>query len=183
MTTVMFGPSGVATELVVDEATPNADTTLCWWLLEGAWHPLWHQFILCVVRLADVAGKPPAVLHFPGATHEVAVFALNPPGDGGTFGAPTRHPRGVIQTKGLSVGYLTPVDVVHQFTGTDDELREVTALAARAVVDGLLTPSTDDARERLREAWLSAYVNTLAHLRGEEHAPCDFHHPTQGGRS
>lgn len=170
MTTVMFGPAGVATELVVDETAPNADTTLCWWLLEGPWHPLWHQFILSVVRLGDVEGKPPAVLHFPGATHEVAVFALTPP-EGGTFGAPARHPLDVIQSQGLSLGHLAPVDVVHQFTGTDDELTRVTALAARAVVDGVLTPSTDDAREQLREAWLSAYVKTLAHMRGEEHAP------------
>lgn len=170
MTTVLTGPAGTATLLDLPEGMPGVDTTLCWWLLEGPWHPLWQQFILSVVRLCDIDGRPPAVLHFPGATHEVAVFALTPP-EGGTFGAPARHPLDVIQSQGLSLGYLTPVEVVHQFTGTDDELTQVTALAAQAVVDGVLTPSTDDARERLREAWLSAYVKTLAHMRGEEHAP------------
>lgn len=169
--TPILGPAGIATRLDVLPDMPNADTTVCWWLLEGPWHPAWHQFILSVVRLADVPGKPPAVLHFPGATHEVLVLALNPP-EGGVFGAPARHPVDVVQTKGLSLGYLRPVDVVHQFTGTDDELAQVTDLAAQACIAGLLTPSTDDDRERLREVWLGTYVRTLAHIRGEAHQGC-----------
>lgn len=164
MTTSHVGRCGSAVELPIDPNVPNADTTVTWWLLTGAWHPLWSQFVITVVSLADVPGAPPAKLQFPGATHELLVVALNP-------GEPAvQHTPESLVGNGLRVGWLEPVDVVHQFTATDDEMTELAALAARACVDGALTPSTDDARELLREHWLQACVKTLAHMRGEEHA-------------
>lgn len=45
------GPYGVATQLEVNPALAGAETTVCWWLLEGPWHPVWSQFILSVVSL------------------------------------------------------------------------------------------------------------------------------------
>ena len=165
--TLHIGPRGRARQLDIDARLPGAATTITWWLLEGPWHPLWQQFVLSVVSLSPTPGFPPAKLHFPDATHELAVLALNP-GD-----PPRQHAASTLTTGGFRAvgGYLEPVDVVHQFTATDTEMRELADLCARACVDGVLTPSTDDARTHYREQWLTTCVRTLAYMRGEEHAP------------
>jgi hypothetical protein len=168
MTTLHVGPRGQARSLDINPALDGAGTTVCWWLLTGPWHPLWPQFVLSVVSLRDVEGVPPAKLHFPGATHELLVLALNPD-DGPTA---TVHTAQTLEQGGFRAvgGHLEPADVVHQFTATDEEMLQLADLLCRACVDGHLTPSTDDARDRLREAWLSTCVKTLAHMRGEAHA-------------
>jgi hypothetical protein len=161
------GQFGEAVQLAINPDLSGASTTVTWWLLDGVWHPIWPQFVISVVRLANVDDMPPAQLHFSGATHELGVFALNP-GE-----PPVRHSIDVLEAGGLAAvgGFLSPVDVVHQFTATDDEMAHLADLCARGCVDGVLNPSTDDAREALREVWLTACVRTLAHIRGEEHAP------------
>lgn len=162
------GPFGEAVRLGLNPDLPGASTTVTWWLLTGPWHPAWSQFVISVVSLADVDGVPPAKLHFPGATHELLVAALNP----GSGVVATRHAPETLAQGGLRAvgGWLDPVDVVHQFTATDEEMVALADLCAQACVHGPLTPSTDDARERLREDWLTACVKTLAHMRNEEHA-------------
>lgn len=162
------GPRGNA--VLVDNLNPDtvgAETTVTMWLLTGDWHPVWSQFVLVVVTLRDTEGHPPAHLHFVGATHELLVMAL-PPGKPPVL----LHSADELRAGGLAAvgGYLIPVDVVHQFTATDAEMTQLANLTARACVDGVLTPSTDDARAMLREQWLEACVKTLAHMRGEEHA-------------
>ena len=159
------GPFGTATHLQVNPDLPGADTTVCWWLLSGLrWHPLWNQFALVVVHLRPTHGTPPPRLHFPGATHELLVMALNP----------ERGPRTPTDLAANGLGpnaWLTPLDVVHQFEATDTEMQTLAGMLAEACVQGWLTPSTDDARQALREMWLTVCVKTLAHGRGEEHAP------------
>lgn len=159
------GPMGTATLLDINPKIHGAATTVTWWLLQGGWHPAWSQFVLAVVSLRDVDGYPPAKLHYPGATHELQVLALDP-------GNPPRvHSVPELVEHGIALcGYLQPIDVIHQFIATDDEMTELAELLARACVDGMMTPSTDDAREAIRQGWLSACVKTLAHMRGEEHA-------------
>lgn len=167
MTAVHEGPRGTAVHLGIDPRLPGADTTITWWLLTGDWHPLWSQFAISVVSLADKPGHQPARLHFPGATHELVVMALNP------GQPPAQHSPVTLTTGGLTAvgGWPEPVDVVHQFTATDDEMTRLADSCAWGCVVGAITPSTDDAREVLRERWLQACVKTLAHIRGEEHAP------------
>lgn len=161
------GPFGAAVRLGIDPALDGAGTTVTWWLLQGLWHPLWPQFVLSVVNLREVDGMPPAQLRFPGATHELMVVALNP-------GDPLRlHDIETLESGGFRGvgGYLTPIDVVHQFEATDEEMTHLAELCARACTLGVLTPSTDEARAVLREQWLTSCVRTLAHMRGEVHAP------------
>lgn len=135
--------------------------------LTGRWHPAWPQFVLIVVHLREQDGEAPPVLAFPGATHELSVMALNP-GDPAKVHTAADFAQGGFRGIG---GWLSPIDVTHQFTATDEEMTDLAEMAARACVDGMLNPSTDDAREYLREHWLTACVRTLAHMRGEEHAP------------
>ena len=166
--TTYTGEHGSATELPIDPLLPGARTTICWWLLTGHWHPLWQQYALLVVHLRPDADHPDPHVAFVGATHELLVVALNP-GDGAQ---PVIHPPEQVARGLASIGgYLEPVDVAHQFTATDDEMRQLADLAAQACVAGQLTPCTDDARNTLREVWLTSLVRTLAHLRGETHAP------------
>lgn len=161
------GPLGTAVHLGIDSRLAGADCTVTWWLLTGDWHPVWSQFVLSVVHLRDCPGREAAQLQFPGATHELVVMALHP------AELPARHSPLTLTNGGVRAvgGWLEPIDVVHQFTATDDEMTELAELCARASVDGVLNPSTDDNRVHYREQWLSACVKTLAHMRGEEHAP------------
>ena len=64
-----------------------------------------------------------------------------------------------------------PVNIVHQIEGTDEEARLLASFAAVGVVHGLLWPETGDAPEQIRMGWLGSMVKSLAHIRGEEHAP------------
>ncbi|MDX5570923.1 hypothetical protein PYK79_57100, partial [Streptomyces sp. ID05-04B] len=130
------------------------------WILTGPrWHPVWYQYNLGIVSLADTPGLPPAKLHRPGVTHELTVVALNP--DHGPYDA-RRLPDGHLQ-------FLTPVNIVEQFTATDQEARELAFQCARAVVDGLLWPETGDAPDTVRAAWRSSVHQTLAHAHDPHH--------------
>jgi hypothetical protein len=162
MNPAVRGRYGEAVPLKVPASSP---ATLLWWLITAPpYHPLWSQYVLSVVTLDEQPGVPAPVLQFPGATHELIVMALNP-GD-----PPRRHTAEDLESL-AGWGYLTPINVAHQFTATDDEMRQLAELACVGVVNGALNPETADAPSRVREAWLTACVKTLAHIRGEEHAP------------
>ena len=163
MTGRITGPCGRAEELAVP--SNRAPATLLWWLITAPlYHPLWSQYVLSVVTLGDQPGLEPATLHFPGATHELLVMALNP-------GEPPRPHTAEALQQGKGLNYLLPVNVAHQFTATDNEMRHLAELACTGVVNGVLNPETGDAPGRIRMEWLTACVKTLAHIRGEEHAP------------
>lgn len=162
-TTIHRGVHGTAWQCDIPDG-PRAAQTVCQWLITAPiYHPLWSQYALFVVRLdPGVPGFREPYLQFPGATHELCVVALDPdhPATAQAMGAP-----------GFALRFLNPVNHAHQFTATDEEMRTLADLAAHAVVDGALNPETGDAPEAIREAWLTSMVRTLAHLRGEEHAP------------
>lgn len=142
---------------------PDAAETVCQWLLTApGYHPLWTQYALIVVRLRDdVPGFPPPHRQFDGATHELLVLALQPD-----------HPRTPESfAAGEPLRFLQPVNHAHQFEATDAEMEDLADLAAQGVVHGVLNPETADAPERIRAAWLMSLTKTLAHGRGEEHAP------------
>jgi hypothetical protein len=164
----ILGPLGMATEIDFDPALPGSETTVALWLLTGRWHPLWQQFALSVVHLRETPTGPQPNRHFPGATHELMVAALNPKERpvGHLHSAETFAAGGFAAVG----GWLTPIDVVHQFEATDAEMVQLAKSCAGGCLYGVLNPSTDDAREALREQWLGTCVRTLAHLRGEEHA-------------
>lgn len=158
----LTGPYGEAELMAVPETRKAG---LVWWLITAPLaHPVWSQYLLSVITLADRPDQAPAYLHFPGATHELMVVALNP-------GVPPQRYTAESLESGATINYLEPLNVVEQFTATDDEMRELAELACGGVVNGRLNPETADAPERIREHWLTACVRTLAHMRGEEHAP------------
>lgn len=138
--------------------------TACQYLIDApAYHPVWSQYVVSVIRLVEDPALEPPILKFVGATHELIVMALNPD-HRQTPESITDHCR-----RG-DLPFLTPVNIAEQFECTDDEVKTVTWLACRAVCNGLLNPEVSDAPAVIREQWLIACTKTLAHIRGEAHA-------------
>ncbi|MEV0477517.1 hypothetical protein AB0I50_48175, partial [Streptomyces prunicolor] len=122
---------------------------------------IWDQYILGLVSLADLPNTPPPFRQRPGVTHELIVFALDP--EQGPYEAAT------FNSLQLAEYVLTPVNVVEQFTCTDDQARRLAAQCASAVVNGILIPETGDAPDRIRAAWRQSIHQTLNHLLDPHH--------------
>lgn len=157
----LVGPAGGAMEVLYEWAEgdpPDVQGTVAVWYLHcPGQSPAWDRYILAVVHLRPIPGVRPAVVNVPHATHEVLVHALDP----------QRMPTALDPATWAP---LRPLNVVEQLQLPDDDAaREVAALAARAVVDGVL-PAEPPLSGQV-EPWRTALLKTAAHLRGEEHAP------------
>lgn len=165
MSTEVKGPYGTALKLTLPDVPEAAETVSSWLITAPIWHPAWSQYLLAVVRLRDLPGWPEPQRQFTGATHELFVVTLDP--GSGPYGAD-------IVDKYMVAGnlpVLTPVNVAHQIEGTDAEAEELGALAVVGVVHGALEPEASNGPQRIRDGWKASMVKTLAHIRGEEHAP------------
>ncbi|MFC8676741.1 hypothetical protein ACFUEN_29150 [Streptomyces griseorubiginosus] len=148
------GPHGSARRIPPASYTAEKPAGVDGWIITApGYHPLWSQYALGVVSLADIPGVPAANKHRADVTHELHVFAVNP--EAGPVDATAIGPDGVP--------YLTPVNVCEQFITTDDTARRLAFLCVRAVVDGLLNPETGDAPELIRATWSTAIRETLEH--------------------
>ena len=159
------GVAGSAVELHIPDVPMAMQTVTHWLITAPVYHPLWSQYVLACVRLDNVPGFKPPRLQFQGATHELIVMALAP-GPG-----PYDEGRMAEYWRSGDLPFLTPINIVEQFEATDDEMRLLCQYAAMAVVHGWLNPETADAPELVRENWLASLTTTLAHIRGEAHAP------------
>jgi hypothetical protein len=159
MTDTLQGPHGKAVRIPRESYAAAFPANLDTWIITAPiWHPLWSQYNLSVVSLADIPGQQDAIKHTPDATHELLVLALNP--DHGPYGCETRP-------NDLEV--LLPVNISEQFTTTDDHARELAELCVKAVLDGRLNPETGDAPTRIREEWRAAIAQTIGHDRDPHH--------------
>lgn len=168
------GRMGRAESIDVPEGHPRgAETVRAWLITAPPWGPftlsgppLWDQWMLGCVRLREgIPGFPPPIHHFDGTTHEVHVMSLS--------GEDGRYTAAEFWTPGR-VKFLQPQNVALQFIATDPEMLTLTDMAAQAVVDGLMCPEAWQVlggNQELTAAWLTSLTKTLAHIRGEEHAP------------
>lgn len=163
---LLEGTWGRAEQLQIPDPPLGSETVTHWLLTAPHGHPLWSQYLLAAVRLRDnIPGFPPPKRQFPGATHELLVVALDP-----SHGPYDREVMArYAQTQGLP--YLTPVNIAEQFTAVDDEMLTLAASASYGVVNGVLWPETADSPDAVRAGWRTALAKTLAHIRGEPHAP------------
>jgi len=119
---------GFRAELLPADDRPNVDSIAClgrWNLYLPGQHPFWTRFTLGVVHLRDSKSMTPAKKHFPEATHEIDVFAVDPTFSEKEFSEGSTAP-------------LEPVNHVVQFVAKDD--REAVLVAekmVRRLVDGL----------------------------------------------
>lgn len=90
--------------------------------LPGA-HPFWWHYLLSVVHLHDAPDLRAPARHFPAATHELTLFALDPetppqPGDPDSW------------------KILTPYNICEQFVATDVQIAAMARSFAQALVTG-----------------------------------------------
>jgi hypothetical protein len=155
------GPYGTATRTTLTDEPRHSQTADHWLITAPAYHPLWSQYVLVVIRLDDAPGFPPPHRHFPDATHELLIVALDPvhgPYTNTTVTAPG------------GFHHLEPVNVCEQYNTTDQLMRQLCEAAARAIVTGTITPETADAPDRIRATWHHRLAATLQHLREGRHA-------------
>jgi hypothetical protein len=127
-------------------STDVAPTAVGVWLLEvpGA-HPLWHSYVLSLIHLGQAPDAEPVVLCLPGATHEMALFALNP-----------MHPRQAI-FDGLECAMVDPVNFAAQMVVADHAA--AIACVERAlplIASGALNPDTDYIRD-----WVALFGDSM----------------------
>src|SRR5262245_38385749 len=85
---------------------PAHSSALAAWMVHApGYHPAWHSYLISVAHLRDGAGMPKAVKYDGRATHEVAVFALDP-----------KHP---VVLDG-EMHYLTPPNYMEQYFSISD---------------------------------------------------------------
>jgi hypothetical protein len=130
---------------------PTAELTVASWIVEARYaHPIWHSYVIAAVALRDVPGVPKAVIHRPGATHEVMVYALNPD-----------KPRAVND----GPRFLTPANFHGQWiAGSDAEAARFIEETVQLVIDGNLSPDTD-----FRRNWIARF--SASNMKGPDIPP------------
>lgn len=141
------GPYGQWQQLDFSLDANRECTISCFKLQVPHAHPFWSTYLWTSVHLRPVGGRPDAQLHFPGATHEFMLLALDPNNDDG----PPWH-------------YLLPPNVVFQMSGSDDECKKLTELFADAVINNGLP--VEDGGRALSNMWKQTCYASLDHLRG-----------------
>jgi len=110
------GPAGRADLLDIPDRPDCAQTTAHWLIDAPIYSPAWSQYLLFVVRLDDdVPGFPPPKRHFDGATHEFAIWTIDPGSPVTAEQINAEHARGRP-----CLTFLSPVNALAQFEATDD---------------------------------------------------------------
>lgn len=158
----LTGAFGAAWQLPVaplgQRRRADLGATIAGWLLNAPQaHPLWTYYLVSVIHLHAIAGVKPPFIRTPGATHELIIASLNPE---------QRLPDLAAVGRGeASFAFLTPIDVMEQFTVTDDAMAyRLCELAVRSCVDGIASPDQD-----WRSWWRATIANTAQHLRDGVH--------------
>lgn len=126
-----------------------APAHLSLWLVHApGYHIAWDHYLCTVCHLRDVPGVEPAHKTYPGAEHELMVFAAKfdkRPED-------ERSPNCWMRNR------LVPQNIVFQFHGMgDDGARQLLAKLVGAFCTGALSPDTD--YRRMQQAALQQWVN------------------------
>lgn len=122
----IFGPSAAAWTRQ-DVISPVA---IAEWIIQAPLaHPIWPNYWLGVQHLRPHHRLPPATLFRPDATHEIAVYALDP-----------GKPVSLISCPNV----LHPANIIGQLHAQPDETAiPYTRALVRAVCLGALSPDTD----------------------------------------
>lgn len=138
---------------------PDWDGTLCLYLLHCTWsHPMWSWYHICGIHLRDIPGVKPPHKHFPEASHEIMILALNP----------RMKPDPDLLAQGKQdLDFLTPPDLIHQVTGiTDDQFKQLVQEVVVTIVEGRMAPDQD-----FRGLWRRAIDATVQHIKEGKHKP------------
>ena len=76
---VIQGPLGHAWRFDRKPKTKAHKAGLAGWILVAPFaHPAWSQYMFSLIHLRPIKGTQEVVFDFPGATHQLFVYALNP---------------------------------------------------------------------------------------------------------
>jgi hypothetical protein len=130
MTLETTGPHGIAWRVSAN----SSPAIVAQWIVEARWaHPLWHLYLIAVCHLRDVAGCPSPIIHAPGSTHEISVWAIDPAWNLNLQQMPPR---------------LHPANFAGQFREACDGLAEqLVEAAVLEILEGKLSPDTDFMRD------------------------------------
>jgi hypothetical protein len=132
---------GKAWKYDIPESSPAA--LEAWLVHRPDAHPLWSNYMVSIVTLADVPGMPPAKKRTRSCTHELQVLALDP-----------EHEPDPDKSTGSK--FLYPPNFVRQFEDfTDDLAKLVGERLVAGFVNGDVNPDTDHRTCQER------YVDTL----------------------
>jgi hypothetical protein len=123
--------------------------TLASWIVNvvGA-HPWWTWWQVSVVHLRDLPGVRPAHKRYPEAEYEFMIIAFDP-----------ETPPDPDNRGGDGARFLTPIDVVEQFHGVDDQqAAELCDRAVATILAGRMSPDQD-----FRSAWRVLIRNSVEH--------------------
>jgi hypothetical protein len=139
-----------------DEAADHPASMKAWLVCQPASHPHWSFYSVGAISLADVPGVPPANKHFPEATHEFLVVALDP-----------SKPLPPIK-RWEKAAHLTPIDLCHQVVlDSDEHAQEIVDLLVRSACDRWLLD------EDHRAFWKRTLDTTARHYREGVHGRKD----------
>lgn len=133
---MMIGPHGRAWQYDLAHVRklrgvgPDDDATIASWVIEAPWaNMMWHSYNLFVLHLRQMPDKRPLIIHLPGATHELGLFALDPEWRLDL----TQNPR-----------WLHPGNFAAQFVaGSDESAAQHIMDCVTDIVGGRLNPDTD----------------------------------------
>lgn len=133
------------------DTRPDAQACVAQYLIEGPFHPLWSQWVFCLVSLADIPGVKPAKKHHPDNTHEIMIISVDPK---------VKLSPDKIPDKAWA---LMPMDVVKQFKVPSNE--DAIDLAEKCVIymcNGSIYPDRD-----FRSVWNNLIDSKAEHYYGE----------------
>ena len=113
------------------------------WCIEAPWaHGIWHSYALFLGHLRQLPGCEPEQALFQGATHALALFAMDP-----------GHPREGFIAGNEQCHWLAPPNYLGQFAvESDDAAIKRLDHTVREICNGELSPDTD-----FRRAWFARY--------------------------
>jgi hypothetical protein len=155
-----IGTHGRANELPIADDPSYAETVCHWLITAPAYHPLWSQYMIAVVRLTDNPDFLPPYRQFSGATHELLEYALNP-----GFGHFTAERLIEFFQAKNGIPILTPINIAYQMQGTDEEAEVLAKWAVWGIINGRLNAEVADAPDKVRENWKVTLDQTLDHMR------------------
>jgi len=118
-----------------------SEASLVCWFIEAAWaHPIWHSYALSLVHLRQLEGFPENLIYLDGATHEMALFALDP-----------KTPREPQVEGRAKLAALSPINFAAQFIEISDELAlDRIKRTIQMILNRELSPDTDFIRSWVR---------------------------------
>lgn len=131
---------GLRKRLVGDDRNVD-DASIISWVVYAPWaHPMWHSYWIFLVHLRPLPGGKPPVIHMPGATHEMMLYAADP------------RFRPALDN---IAKFLVPGNFVGQFkVASDEEAAARVQKDVKDIIEGKLNPDTD-----ALQMWIARYGN------------------------